>query len=354
MNISILSSFKVIRKTFLGVDIGTSSLKIVELSSWGERTTLKNYGELQASLLYDKPFRSFEKNALLLSSRDISRAIRAILEEAKILTKSAVFSIPDFSSFFTNFDLPPMSKEELPNAIQFEARKQIPVPISEVTFDWQLAGGKFDPKKTSRILLVAVPNDVISQYQEMARLARLNLSALEVEVFGFMRAALRGNTSLSIILVDIGAQTTALAVVRNGILGRSQSIDVGGNNLTQQMSKSLTIEYKAAEEEKHRTGIVASSESKRILAPFLDMIIEEIRRISLGGKDASEIQKIVIGGGSARLPGLKEYFQKHIGKKVEIIDPFKDIFYPPILEKTLQKVGPSYAVAIGAALRGLE
>jgi len=269
------------------------------------------------------------------------------------MSRKAVFSIPDFSSFFTNFDLPPMSKDELPEAIQFEARKQVPVPISEVTFDWQLVGRKFDPKKPSRILLVAVPNDVINQYQEIAKLSQLELAALEVEVFGLMRAALQKDTNQSVILLDIGAQSTAISVVRNGILGRSRSIDVGGNSFTQQMSKSLSIEYKSAQEEKHGKGVTAF-ETKRVLAPLFDTIIDEIKKISLENQKAEEIKKVIIGGGSARLPGIIEYFQEHVGKTVEVVTPFQDIFYPPILEQTIREIGPSYAVAVGAALRGLE
>ena len=107
----LLGSFKFLPRSSVGIDIGTSSLKVVELSRWGTRKSLKNYGEIQASMLYDKPFRTFDKNTLTLSSEDIARGVRAICQEAKIETKEAVFSIPDFSSFFTYFELPAMSKE---------------------------------------------------------------------------------------------------------------------------------------------------------------------------------------------------------------------------------------------------
>src|SRR3989344_1376468 len=144
-------SFRIFPQSFLGIDIGTSYLKVVELSKWGERISFKNYGELKASLLYDKPFRTFEKNTLLLSSLDIARALRAIFEEAKMKSRKGVFSIPDFSSFFTNFELPPMSKSELAEAVQFEARKHVPLPISEVTFDWQLLEKRFDASRPSHV-----------------------------------------------------------------------------------------------------------------------------------------------------------------------------------------------------------
>ena len=138
-----LSSFRVIPKNSLGIDVGTSSLKVVELSAWGDRIHLKNYGEIRASVVYGKPYRSFERNTLLLASKDIARAVKAIISESKMQTKQAIISIPDFSTFFTSFDLPPMTKGELPEAIEFEARKHIPIPLSEVTFDWQIIDRRF-------------------------------------------------------------------------------------------------------------------------------------------------------------------------------------------------------------------
>lgn len=105
---------RIIAKNFLGIDVGTSSIKMVALSSWAGRIRLENYGEISAAALYQKPFRTFEKSTLLLSSEEISKAIKAIMEEAKIKARECVFSIPDFSTFFTNFELPPMSADELP------------------------------------------------------------------------------------------------------------------------------------------------------------------------------------------------------------------------------------------------
>src|SRR3989344_410810 len=136
----IFRSFRFLPKSYVGIDIGTAAVKAVELGGWGERRTLKNYGEIKSETLYSTPFRTFEKNTLVLSNKEIARAIQAILKEGNIKSKEAIFSIPDFSSFFTNFQLPPMPKKELPEAVRFEARRHIPVPLSEVAFDWQLIG----------------------------------------------------------------------------------------------------------------------------------------------------------------------------------------------------------------------
>ncbi|MDO8470434.1 MAG: type IV pilus assembly protein PilM [bacterium] len=346
-------SFTFIPKTFLGVDIGTSSIKAVELYRWGERRSLKNYGELEIPSMYKKPFRTFEKNALLLERTDIAKALKAVLEEAHIEAKQAVFSIPDFSSFFTNFELPPMSKKELGDAVAFEARRHIPVPLSEVVFDWQLIEGRYEQNTPLSILMVAVPNEVVRQYQEIAKEAGLQLVALEAEVFGLIRSCI-WEDERPIVLLDIGAQSTAVNAVFKGSLRISHSFDIAGNALTERIAKSLSIDYESAQREKAQKGM--TGEYASILSPLVDMILGEVEKIADAFQQSKgrTIEKIILGGGSAKLPGLKEYVQQNMRKEVEIADPFRSIYYPPILEGTMKATGPSYAVSVGMALRGLE
>lgn len=349
-----LPSLKVLPKAALGIDIGTSSLKVVELSRWGERRNLKNYGELRIPSLYKKPFRTFEKSTLLLETKDIARALKAVLQEAKMESKRAVFSLPDFSSFFTNFQLPPMSKEEIPDAVAYEARRHIPVPLSEVIFDWQLVDHATQLTEPLNVLLVAVPNEVVNQYQEIARMCELDLVALEAEVFGLIRSSVK-DERMPVALLDIGAQSTTVNVVSGGMLRSSHSFDIAGNTLTERLAKALATDYETAEREKAAKGLV-DPETAAVLSPLVDLIIGEIETQSRAFKDAEgkDIQKIVLGGGASLLPGLRDYIAKGTGKATEIINPFHTIFYSPVLEYTLQSLGPSYAVAVGMALRALE
>lgn len=345
---------------FLGIDIGTSFIKIVEVSKFGNRRKLENYGSLSATILYEKKFRTFEKSTLLLSSKDISRAILAILEEAQIKTRKVIFSIPDFSTFFTNFELPPMTREELPQAVRYEARQHIPLPLAEVTLDWQVIEGKVSNQKKSnlKILLVAVPNEVINQYQEIAKMAQLELFALEAEVFGLIRSLIGEDEKEPIAIIDIGAQSTTCSIVDKKNLERSHSFDTSGNDLTKLISRGLNLDYKTAESLKNKYGLLSKEDSRvrEILLPLVDVILKEVEEIfnNFSVKLEREIQKVIIAGGSALMPGLKEYFADHLKKEVEIANPFTKIFYPPILEKSLKKMGPAHTIALGMALRGLE
>ena len=361
-----ISIFKNIFDKCLGVDIGTFSIKIVELSRIGERRKLENYGEIESEMFYKKPFRIVERNTLSISSKDISRGIKAIKEEARISCVKAIFSIPDFSTFFTNFELPAMRQEEIPRAIEFEARRYSPLPPSEVIFDWQIIGDltSTQSKNKIKILLAVIPNEIVNQYQEVAEFSGLKLLALEAEVFGLARALLKGKEKKSVILVDIGAQTTTLTVVNNGNVEKTQTIDVSGSELTQVLSKSLNIDYKKAEDLKKKHGLKISNflekELKKsvgnIFEPLIEPLLNEIEKMVYNFYQTTnkDIDQIILAGGTALLSGLKEYFFIRLQKEIVIANPFVNIFYPSILRQKLEKIGPSFAIATGVALRGLE
>lgn len=346
-------SVDVVPKSFLGIDIGSSALRVVEIGGWGDRRTLKNYGEIKMRAMYKEAFRSFEKSALLLTTNDIAKALRGVLEEAHIREKKAIFAISDYSSFFTTFELPRMKDRELGSAVQFEARRHVPLPLSEVVLDWQLLEKTAD--QHSRILLVAVPKEVIHYYEEIARFAELELVALEAEVFGNIRSCLRKEENPA-VLIDIGSHTTTVSVVANTLLRISHSLNAGGNNLTERIAASLGIDRNKAETEKMQKGIHLVQGNVRILLPIVDMIGTEIKKVleEFEFHRAGVVQKIVLAGGGAKLPGLREYFEKQFQKRVEIIAPFQRILYPPLFEETIKDMGPAYAVAVGMALRGFE
>lgn len=359
--------FGVSGKSFLGIDIGTASIKIVELSKKGERKILENYGEISTHEVGEKPFRtgfSPEKNSFSLSAREISQGIRAILTEAKINSRLVTFSIPDFSSFFTTLELPPMTDEELPRAVQFEARQHIPLPLSEVILDWSLISKETPAPQGPplKVILVAVPKEVINEYQEISRLCGLHLLALEAEVFGLLRTLIKEDKKV-IILVDIGAQSTTVSVVEDKVLKTSHSFDIGDNNLSQSLSQSLGVDLGEAEELKKKYGLTAVPDTSlgqksisQILLPRINLIVAEIEQISqkFYQKEGKEAESITLAGGTALLPGFKEYLASQLKKEVVIGDPFSEIIYPAILTPVLKEIGPSFVIAVGMALRGLE
>jgi type IV pilus assembly protein PilM len=261
-----------------------------------------------------------------------------------------------------------MSQEEVMTAVRHEARQHIPLPLSEVTLDWQIVEGRFLNSNGSRlkILLVAVPNEVINQYQEIANLSRLELCAVEAEVFALSRSSI-GNEKRTIGLIDIGAQSTTVSIIDRGVLKRSHSFDAAGNEFTLTVSQSFSIDELKAEELKKQYGLGQipqflepvlpyGRDLRKVLLPLCDIIIAETEKLSQSfyREEVRAVEKFILAGGNALLPGLKEYFEEGLGREVEVVHPFSNIFCPPILEETLKKMGPSFSVAVGAALRGVE
>lgn len=350
----VFDRFKIIRKNFLGIDIGVTMIKMVEISHWGGKMELRNYGQVASSSLYQRPYQTFgEEENFLLSSPDVSKVIKAILKEAGIKTKEAAFTIPDFSTFFTAFELPPMSEDEIPEAVNFEARRHIPIPVSDVILDWFLTEGKTGKRGTKlKMLLVAVPREIIERYQAIARASHLELKFLEAEAFSLARALVRDQKEL-VCLLDIGAQSTTINIVDEGILKLSYSSDVSGNDLTQVLVKSLSVDSRKAEALKQEQGL-NSAEIKDTLLPLVNLIIIEMERIFKDFETQGKVvRRIIMAGGTSLLPGLDQYLSSYFKKEAVLANPFFGFNYPPILEKKLKETGPSFSVAVGAALRGL-
>lgn len=349
-------------KKFLGIDIGTSAIRAVELGKRGERFFLENYAEIKSEAFFAKSFRSFEKTALSLSLEETALAIKAMLKEAEIKTKKCIFTIPDFATFFTTIELPPMSEKELEGAVKFEAKNYVPLPLSEVALDWKIVEKVLIGKEKIKykVLLVAVPTELIHQYQTIADFSELELNFLEPEVFSLVKSLISEEEKRIVAIVDLGVQSTTCSIVENRNLKISHTFDISSAQFLDQVAKSLMVEEKVAEALMRKHGILNSGKGspnvKSVLLPLVNDLAKEIDRMFSGFyySEGKEIQKMILSGGCAFLPGLVEYFKNYFRIEVEIANPFSKIFYPPILEEKIKEMGPTFAIAVGAALEGLK
>jgi len=354
-----LIPFRVFSKNFIGIDIGTSSIKVVELERRREKI-LSNYGVLGSEYFSSQSFQAREKGTLSIAEGNIIEALSAVLKEAGIKAREAFFAIPDYATFFTTFNLPPMPNQEIPEAVKYEAPRRIPLPLSEVTLDWQLIkGGPSQEGKTPlRILLVAVPNEVIAQYQRIAASVGLKIVALEAEVFALLRALVKYQDKSNIVcLVDIGDRSTTINIVAQGILKVSYSFDVAGENFTKALAEALEIDKRKAEIIKRVYGFTDKKPAiKELLAPMAEAILEKMKTIfnEVYLEDKERVGKVIVAGGGAALPGFLDYLNKELDLPVELANPFIDIAYPPTLEEPLQNLGPGFTIAVGMALRGFS
>lgn len=345
-------------KKSLGIDVGAASIKLVEVSSVGKRKKLENYLEFKLPP-GDTSAKGFYGENLMLLSQEVAEILQALLKRTKIKQRKVALSIPDFSTFFTTFSLPPMKEEEIPRAVEFEARHHIPLPLSEVTFDWQitekeemLSGVKL------KVLLVVVPNRVLENYQRMATLAQLTVKGIEAEVFALMRSSVpKERTQSPICLVDIGWQSTTVSIAERKHLKVSHSFDISSIGLTRALSKALNVDLEKAEALKVKYGLDPKKEDvSRVLSEKLNSLASEIEKVcqDFESKEGRKVDDLILAGGTSALFGLKEYLSSRLKKNVQIADPFSDISFPSLLKDKLRELGPTFAVAVGAGIMGTE
>jgi len=349
---------KIFSKRAVGIDIGAASIKMVELSSDGDKKNLENYLEFKLPR-NASPLKTFYGSSMLLLSNEVSDILQALFKRSKIDVRKAAFSIPDFSTFFTTFDLPAMTEAEIPRAIDFEARHHIPLPLSEVIFDWQIIEKEeVSPGVKLKVLLVAVPNKVLDSYQRLAALCNVEVKGLEAEVFGLMRSSVAAGKHWGpVCLVDIGWQSTTVSIVDKMVLRASHSFDFSSSALTKALSQALNISEEQAEDLKMRQGLDPKNETAvNALLKEIDILALEVEKICINFSQTenNSLNDIVLAGGTSALFGLKEYFATRLKKNVQIANPFSTFLYPPILQKRLEEIGPSFAVASGVAMMALE
>ncbi|MDP1629169.1 MAG: pilus assembly protein PilM, partial [bacterium] len=210
---------------YLGIDIGTSSIKLVELAKEKDRVRLEAYGQLSNYGSIERIGDAIQTSSLAMLDSQVAQMIGFLMREAKTRTNKAIVSVPLFSAFVTIMEFPVMSEKEIGQAVPFEAKQYVPVPLAEVILDWQILGavkknsaleGARNVDKTL-VLLVAVPQEVVNKYKRISKLAGIDLRALELETLGMIRSIV-GADKTSLVLVDIGGRNTSIAVVEGGVL----------------------------------------------------------------------------------------------------------------------------------------
>src|SRR3989344_349695 len=322
---------------FLGLDIGASSIKLVQLRKEKEVAVLETYGELS---LASYGAGDVGRAVVVVEDR-LKNALLDLIKEAKVSAKSASISIPLKNSFFTTMRLPKLSDQELKESIQYEARKYIPVPISEVVVDWWvLSPTGRETAETSigtgtrsfmEVFLAAIPKDIVENRKNLLSEAGLDVASLEIESFFFSRAALKRDLG-TVLLIDIGASSTKFAIADGGAVRAVHHLEKGSQDMTLGISQSLGIDFERAEAMKREFGISNKPETEgigQVLAPMVDFIVLEGERFLLDWKrrGGDTIGKVLVGGGGALLKNINDVIIKRYGVEAETVSPFSKVVY---------------------------
>jgi len=360
---SLFSSFFKKETSVLGIDIGSSSIKVVQIKKKRGRAVLETYGELALG-----PYANTEVGrAVSLQPDKVVEAIKDILREAKTTTLTCGTALPLSSSLITFITVPPVPEKQLGEVVAIEARKYIPVPLNEVLLDWSIIPKEEtyvtdeDASNTEKsgydILVVAIHNEYLNTYQSIMTGSALNPGFYEIEIFSAIRAVIDQGLTTNMI-IDFGARSTKLYIVERGILRTAHIINKGSQDITLALSKSMSIPVTEAESMKRLYGLKGGPEYKElteIITVNLDYIFYEANATLLNyqKKSAKNISKVILTGGGVLLKGFTDLAKISFQTDVVYADPFGKLETPAFLAEEFAQAGPEFAVAIGSALRRL-
>lgn len=352
--------------SYLGIDIGTAGIKMVEFHEHGGRAKLHTYAytertpaELSVNLLDDV--------------EGTSTLIKAMIKKSKATAQKVVTGLPISSVFSSVLSVPRLADKEQKGAIEVQARKIISIPLEELVLDSKvitppelLKAKGADALKNIQVLLTAAPKNLIAKYLAIFKAAGLELSSLETEAFALIRS-LVGKDKSTLMAIDIGALRTSVLVVVGGIPYLSRSIDVGGFKLTKAAAAALGVPDEEAEAMKNdfrSMGVVQSGGIPPVFETLVNQIIAEVN-FSLklfSGLDTQvsadktaappkTVEKVILTGGGSLLPNLDSYLAQKLNLRVYRGDPWARILYPDEVRPLLDEIGPRFSVAIGLAMR---
>jgi len=352
--------FKKKPKNYLGIDIGASAVKFVEIEKKEGRHELKNYAIYPLDKYLKRSNYQVGLSSAKITNEEIAEIIKRTIKEANIVSREVYLSVPVYSSFSTTIDFPIMPEKEIAAAVPFEAKKYIPVPISEVVLDWSIINplSKSSGKQSSQqVLLVAVPKDLINNYNQIIRLTGLNIRAIEEETFSLSRA-LVGNDKSTIVLIDAGARSISVSIVDDGYIRSIHNLEMGGVKLNKTIAKQMDISLEKAEELKKalltsQSANEQDSQLKGIIHSSLEIVVAEIKKIidSYQDKYARKIEKCILVGGGIQLFDFIDFLTKRLSLDISLGDPFARVIYPSLLKPALKELGSCLTVAAGLAMR---
>lgn len=340
----------------IGLDIGSSSVKVMELlhdkkdSPW----RLKSFGMVRL------PPEAIVDGAVM-NANVIVDAIRELVDKHKIKTKDVVSSVAGHSVIIKRINLPLMSQEELEESIQWEAEQYIPFDINDVNIAFQILNDQGDEAGQMEVLLVAARKELVNEYQGLIREAGLNPAIIDIDAFAVenMFGLNYEAPSGSVALVNVGAGSVNINVLRDGVTSFTRDLNQGGRQFTEEIQRNLNISFEEAEMLKvggEEQDAVVPEEIEHILSDVSETLATEIQRsldFHFSAAPGAALQRIYLSGGAARTPGLARAIAARASAPIEIIDPLRKIeideraFNP----RYLHDVAPQAAVVVGLAIR---
>jgi type IV pilus assembly protein PilM len=343
-------------KSIVGLDIGSSSIKAIELK--------RSKGEIMVSHLGVEPLASdIVVDSMIVDSGSVSSAISKVFSQRSIKTKSVATSVSGHSVIVKKIGVQPMSEGELAESINTEAAQHIPFDIADVNIDFEILNPD-DMSPQMDVLLVAVKKDKILNYTNVLSLAGKAPAVVDIDAFALQNCyeynynPTQGST---VALLNLGASVMNINIVKGTTPLFTRDVSVGGNQYTDSLQKELDLSFDDAEALKlgRRVGTVSEDAKQPILQQVTEIIVLEIQKtfdFFRATASGGQIERIFIAGGSSRVPGLVDALRQEFSMPVEILNPFQRIMPPmdSIENEILEQNPGQLAVAVGLALRSFD
>jgi len=356
-------------KELVGIDIGTHSIKLVALKGTPARWSLAKYAVSEIPSASTEELSPEERKSLVTST------LRSMLSTTRIGTKKAATSVSGNAVIVRYVKFPRMSPSDLEKTIQFEAEPYIPFDIREVNISTHILGDVMeDGQPKMETVLVGAKKELLQERMEIIEGAGLKLLVIDVDAFALENAyeITRDKDRVeTVMLLNLGATTSNINILENGVSKIVRDIFIAGNNFTRAIQKNLQVEYSEAENLKKEYGltltgageelesIAAQDETKvqvsTILMPLVRELVGEVRRsidyyqAQTGGEKS--VDRIVLSGGSSKLNNLDKFLSDELGLPVDIYDPFERIDTTRVSGRDWEELAPVFAVAVGLATR---
>jgi type IV pilus assembly protein PilM len=338
-----------------GLEIEDGSLKAFLLDKKGDEYKVLAFGKKEIR-------KGLVEGGAVINAKELAIEVRNLMNSSEcrpIKCKQVILSIPETKAFIRTIKIPKMSREEAMEAVKWETEANIPIAVDMAYLDWQVIRSD---ENQEEVLVVAIPKSVVDAYCDVMSQAGISPIAVEVDIIATIRSlTTAGNNKEPILIVDIGAEKTSLAICKDQIPYFTSSIPLSGKTFTDALQKELGVSKEKAEEIKYKYGLGRMRQDDtlyKVYDPLLENLASEIdRSISFYSESINageKVEDIILSGGGALMIELVDYLNEKVKKRVILGNPFVGLKIKEGSPVPLPNDVLSYATSIGLALRNFS
>ncbi|OUS06701.1 pilus assembly protein PilM [Gammaproteobacteria bacterium 42_54_T18] len=341
----------------LGIDISSTSVKLLELSRSGNRYKVEAYSvePLPANAVVEKNITDVE---------GVGDAIAKVLARSKSGVKNAAVAVAGSAVITKTIEMDAaLNEDEMESQIKVEADQYIPYPLDEVSIDFEVQGEVDNAPERVEVLLAACRNENVELRSDVLEIAGLVPKVVDVEAYAIERAfglvadQIEGGEDQTVAIVDIGSTMTTLSVLHDGRTIYTREQLFGGKQLTEEIQRRYGLSFEEAGLAKKQGGLPDDYEPE-VLEPFKEAVVQQVARslqFFFSSSQYNDVDHILIAGGTASISGLAELVQDKVGTSTTVANPFVDMaISPKVNASILSNDAPALMIACGLALRSFD